>query len=276
MDKITHIPLDQIQTTALPRDRTLIDTNALDELTASIRTNGLRLPVEVYPTQNTFALIAGYRRHLAFQTLAQTDETFTTIPAFIRSPQSMPSAMAAMIEENEIRQSLSPWERANIIVRATDMGTFDTYDAAITTLFPHANRQKRARLRAIADVVDIFQNTLIDPELLTQRQLMRLSGIIRHGWTDIILTALGEITAKDHLCQWAQIQPTLTELENLLTTNQPTTPTRPRRLSRPKAGVSVRRERLDNGYALYITGPKANGMLMNTVIEEIERQLGSD
>ncbi|MEJ6707216.1 MAG: ParB N-terminal domain-containing protein [Amylibacter sp.] len=108
MDKIKHIPLNQIETTALPRDRTLIDTNALTELTASIRTNGLRLPIEVYPTDTGFALIAGYRRHLAFQTLAQTDNTFAKIPAFIRTPKSMPNALAAMIEENEMRQSLSP------------------------------------------------------------------------------------------------------------------------------------------------------------------------
>lgn len=276
MDKIKHIPLTQIETTAIPRDRTLIDTNALDELTASIRQNGLRLPIEVSPTATGFALIAGFRRHLAFQTLAKSDETFAKIPAFIRTPQSTPKAMAAMIEENEMRQSLSPWERAHIIVRATDMGTFETYDAALKTLFPHATRQKRARLRAIADVVDIFQNTLIDPERLTQRQLMRLSTAIRHGWTDIILTALDEITATDHLRQWAQILPTLTELEALLTTNKSTTPTRPRRLARPKSGINVRRERLDNGYALYITGRKANGMLMTSVIEEIERQLSSD
>lgn len=111
----------------------------------------------------------------------------------------MLAAMAAMIEENEMRQSLSPWERAHIIVRATDMGTFETTDAIIQTLFPHANRQKCARLRAMAEVVDLFQNTLIDPKLLTQRQLMRLSGAIRHGWTDIILTALDEIQATDHL-----------------------------------------------------------------------------
>lgn len=51
MDKIHHIPLTQIDTITIPRDRTLIDTNALDELTASIRTNGLRLPIEVTQPQ---------------------------------------------------------------------------------------------------------------------------------------------------------------------------------------------------------------------------------
>ena len=270
MDKITHIPLDQIQTTALPRDRTLIDTNALDELTASIRTNGLRLPVEVYPTQNTFALIAGYRRHLAFQTLAQTDETFTTIPAFIRSPQSMPSAMAAMIEENEMRQSLSPWERANIIVLSTDLGTFPTIDEAIHTLFPHATRQKRAKLRALTDVVCELTNHLIDPELLTERQLMRLSNAIRHDWTDIIQTALTEQRGLNSRQQWARLLPTLSELESLIANNHPTTSKNPRRNITPRAGINVRRESTPYGYTLHISGRKATGMLMSSVMENIE------
>ena len=205
MDKIKHIPLNQIETTALPRDRTLIDTNALDELTASIRTNGLRLPIEVYPTDTGFALIAGYRRHLAFQTLAQSDNTFAKIPAFIRTPKSMPNALAAMIEENEMRQSLSPWERAHIIVLSVDLGTFETVDDAIKTLYPHATRQKRAKLRAITDVIWELSNHLTDPEILTERQLMRLSNAIRHDWTEILKTALSELNGLDVRQQWGRI-----------------------------------------------------------------------
>jgi ParB family chromosome partitioning protein len=274
MDKIKHIPLDQIQTTALPRDRTLIETNALDELTASIRTNGLRLPIEVYPTENTFALIAGYRRHLAFQTLAQSDSAFAKIPAFIRSPQSMPSAMAAMIEENEMRQSLSPWERAHIIVRATDMGTFKTIDEATQTLFPHASRQKRAKLRTITDVIMELDGLLTDPELLTERQLMRLSNAIRHDWTDIIQTALTEQRGLNSRQQWARILPTLTELEGLIANNHTTTSNSPRRNITPRAGITVRRESTPYGYTLHISGRKATGMLMSSVMDEIERWLG--
>ncbi len=273
MDKIHHIPLTQIDTTAIPRDRTLIDTTALNELIASIRTNGLRLPVEVYTTPTGFALIAGFRRHLAFQTLAQTDDTFAKIPAFICAPKSMPAAMAAMVEENEMRQSLSPWERAHIVVRATDMGTFNTTDAAIQTLFPHASRQKRAKLRAMTEVVLELSNHLTDPELLTERQLMRLSNAIRHDWTDIIQTALSELDGLDGRQQWTRILPVLSELEGLIANNHPTTSNSPRRNITPRAGINVRRESTPYGYTLYISGRKATGMLMSSVMDEIERWL---
>lgn len=53
---------------------------------------------------------------MAYQTLhtATDDARYKTIPALIRSPKNKQAALAAMVEENEIRQSLSPWERARI------------------------------------------------------------------------------------------------------------------------------------------------------------------
>ena len=42
MTQIQHIPLAEIDEHALPRDRSVIDAAALDELTASIRASGLR------------------------------------------------------------------------------------------------------------------------------------------------------------------------------------------------------------------------------------------
>jgi len=266
-----NIPLDAIDTGLLPRDRTLICADAQTELQSSIAQNGLRMPIEVYKTDTGFALISGYRRLLAFQSLhALTgNDQYTKISAVLRNPADKQAALAAMIEENEIRQNPSPWERARIAIVTTNTDVFATLDAALATLYPQISRQKRAKLRAMAEVVEGLDGQLIDPELLSENQLIRLSQILRLGWTDIVITTLGECRDKTCTDQWHRLLPVIQEAEN-----RSTNPNCPRRLSRPKNGVSIRREKTRNGYILHITGRRANGMLVTTVLEEIERWMG--
>ncbi len=275
MDTPQNIPLDQINTTTMPRDRTLICANAQAELQASIAQNGLRLPIELYQTETGLALISGYRRLMAFQTLfdATHDARYKTIPALIRTPENRQAALAAMVEENEIRQNLSPWERAHITVTTRNTGLFDTLDAALATLFPHLNRQKRSKLRAIAEVVDTLDGHLKEPELLTQNQLIRLAQCLRLGWIDIILTAISE--QKDHngSTQWQRLLPILQEAETLIAQNRPTNPKCPRRLSYPGKGLTIRREKSRTGYTLHISGKLATSKLVDDVLDQFEHWL---
>ena len=87
---------------------------------------------------------------------------------------------------------------------------------------------------------------------------------------DIIQTALTEQRGLNSRQQWARILPTLTELEGLIANNHPTTSNRPRRNITPRAGINVRRESTPYGYTLHISGRKATGMLMSSVLENIE------
>jgi len=276
MNTPQNIPLNDIDTTTLPRDRTLICADAQAELQSSIAQNGLRLPIELYKTETGYALISGYRRLMAFETLhtATDDERYKTIPALIRTPVNKQAALAAMVEENEIRQNLSPWERARITVTTQGAGLFETLDAALATLYPQISRQKRAKLRAITEVVDILDGHLIDPELLTENQLMRLAQCLRLGWTDIIITALSEQNDPSGTTQWQRLLPVMGESETLITQNRSTNPKCPRRLSRPLKGICIRREKTQDGYVLHISGRRATGALMTDVLDEIERWLG--
>ena len=66
MDPIITLPLDAIDATALPRDRTTLNSAAMDDLTASIAANGLRQPIEVWQLSTpapplSHGLIAGFR-----------------------------------------------------------------------------------------------------------------------------------------------------------------------------------------------------------------------
>ncbi len=129
------IPLAAIAVDALPRDRTQIAPEALAELQSSIATSGLRQPIEVWRLStpdgpHEYGLISGLRRLTAHMRLASLrgNGDFTTIPAFIRQPATITQALALMIEENEARADLSPWEKGRILFECVSQGHFDTID----------------------------------------------------------------------------------------------------------------------------------------------------
>lgn len=271
-----RIPTDRIDAEALTRDRTVIDPHAMEELQGSIRANGLRMPIEVYETETGYALLSGYRRLAAVRALHEATglADFAGIEAIIRPAVSRAAALAAMVEENEQRAALSAWERGRIALSAVEEGTFATLDEAIPALYPQARRQKRARIRAVAEVVEALEDTLTDPEALTENQLLRLSSALRNGWRDLIVTAIEQKDARDPRSQWEAMRPTLDEHDGIVRENRDPNPARPRRLSRPRAGIVIRRERMPTGWCLYVTGRGVQERLVRDVLEQVEFLLG--
>ncbi len=62
----------------------------------------------------------------------------------------------------------------------------------------------------------------------------------------------------------------LEEAETLLAEHRPTSPNRPKRLSHPRAGVTIRRERTRHGFLLHITGRGATDVVITEVLDQIE------
>jgi ParB family chromosome partitioning protein len=96
MDPLHHLPLAEIAPHALLRDRTALDPQALQLLQHSIAAEGLRTPIEVWQLstpreQHKYGLISGLRRLTACRALGHT-----TIPAFLRAPQTIAQALASM------------------------------------------------------------------------------------------------------------------------------------------------------------------------------------
>lgn len=271
-----RIPTDAIDETALPRDRTGLSGPAFTELKLSIAKSGLRLPIEVFATRTGYALISGYRRLLAVRALHQStgDARFAEIEATLRTPATRAEALTAMVEENEIREALSPWERGAIIVRARDLGIFETLDAATAALYPNVSRQKRSRLRAIAGLVEDLGDVLPFPEALSQNQCTRLATAARHGLLDLLRTALEETNIDGPESQWTVIAPAVAEAMREMREKPDPTPGRPRRVLRPRHGLTIRREVSRNGYVLRFTGKEAKGELVDLVMDEVERMLG--
>lgn len=271
------LSLSDIDDLALIRDRSFLDADGLDELKASLHENGLRLPIEVIPAtgERPYALLSGLRRITAWRELADEGGP-DAIPAFIRPEMEPADALAAVIEENEIRETVSPWEKGRVIWLALDEGFFDTAKAATRALFPTATTTKASRIRSIAEAVEEFGDIFVAPETWSERQCLRLAAAARDGFAPMIRSAIGEsdaiATAHD---DWRRILPCLEEAEKL-SDNQRPIGTRPTRLARPRPGLSVRREKIAGGWALRLTGPDATDMLTDSVFDEIERLIGRE
>ncbi|PTE23686.1 chromosome partitioning protein ParB [Cereibacter changlensis JA139] len=270
-----QIPLAAIDESALPRDRGALDPEALSELQHSIALHGLRQPIEVFETApGRYALISGYRRLAAIRALEALGGRFPTIPAFLRSPATLPEAVAAMVAENDLRCEIAPWDKGRIAVTARNAGLFPTLDAAIDALYPTARGARRTRLRALATLAEELDGLLAAPETLSQRQCLRLATACRAGFADLIRTALEESRATTPEAQWTLLQPILLEADQSLHDETPYRPGHPRRLLRPRPGLTIRRELAPEGWVLRFTGPEATGMMMESVMDEVERMYG--
>jgi ParB family chromosome partitioning protein len=183
----------------------------------------------------------------------------------------MAQALASMVEENEIRTPLSPWERGRIAWLAHRQGVFDTIEQAVAKLYPAADRHKRARLRSIAHLVEQLEDLLTAPENLSQDRLRRIANAYNAGFDNVIRTALAESTLEDPQTQWQLLLPILTEAEQPQSDAPKPRPGRPRRVLQPRTGLTIRREQTRDGYTLHFTGREADSELLDVVFDKIER-----
>lgn len=112
--ELKHIPIDLIQRGKY-QPRTNMHEEALQELAASIRTQGVMQPIVIRPiSSEKFEIIAGERRWRATQ-IAGLD----TIPALIK-PVNDEAAIVMSLIENIQRENLNPIEEAMALKRLQD------------------------------------------------------------------------------------------------------------------------------------------------------------
>ena len=111
---LKNIPVDLIQRGKY-QPRTDMHEEALEELAASIKTQGVMQPIVVRPiSSNKYEIIAGERRWRATQ-MACLD----TIPAIVK-PVGDEAAIAMALIENIQRENLNPIEEAMALKRLQD------------------------------------------------------------------------------------------------------------------------------------------------------------
>lgn len=196
------LPIELIDAEYIRRDRMVEDEEAMAELLESLRTNGLRTPIEVTREGESYGLISGFRRLDAFRRLSKTDDRFATIPAFVRGAGAGQGAYVSMVEENELRSNLSPYERGRIAVLAVGQGIFESTEAAVDVLFAAASKAKRSKVRSFAMVHEALGDLLQHPVALTEKAGLKLASALRGGAQSKLRQALAEAEVIDPKSEW--------------------------------------------------------------------------
>lgn len=204
------IPIDQVHTSKLQRDRSRRLDIDLDDLVASIREVGLSNPIQVEQTGPAhYELVQGWRRLSAYRALyAQTgDAIYAQIPAGLMAKgETLESLYRRMVDENMVRKDISFAEMANLARAYADDGATDCadLDQAVNLLFASAAPQKRSYIRRFASLMRMLEKSLEHPEAIPRALGLALAqrfeeapGLI--GQVSRALHAAGQRTAEQEL-----------------------------------------------------------------------------
>ncbi|MFT4013720.1 MAG: ParB N-terminal domain-containing protein [Paracoccus sp. (in: a-proteobacteria)] len=287
---IAELPLEQIDETAMVRDRMVMSEEDMQELRLSISAHGLRLPIEVFQmpalggAAPRYGLLSGYRRLQAMRALfALTQaEKHARIRALVRPRSESDEAFVAMVEENEVRQELSHFERGRIAVIAANQGAFANTEDAVNKLFATGSKAKRSKVRSFALIFEELGDMLAFPEALTERRGLRISAALRGGAEPRLREVLSVNQPRDADEEWALIEPLLREIEE--------GPREPSRGGRPRlkpvasgwldagtlrttSGITLRRSRDGRAHVIRLEGDALHEDLMDSLMSEIRALL---
>ncbi len=145
--EITLIPIDLIDEPEQPH-RLGMDTQALEELAASIKLEGLHQAISVWqPTEGRYEIIAGHRRYAACRMIGRTE-----IEAMIRT-SGRAGAAVERFSENLQREQITPMEEAVAITNYMNDSGLVVADIARQLSKTEAWVRTRIMLMAIPDTL---------------------------------------------------------------------------------------------------------------------------
>ena len=167
---VDRVPLDDIVTDRLVRDRKAGPDEDLAELKDSIRDIGLSNPVRLERrADGKFELVQGMRRLLAYRALREETGAalFDAIPAGIGAQEAQAQvSYRRMVDENLIRKDISFAEMAILARRYAEDPANDCPEVseAVAVLYKSASYTKRSYIRAFAELVTRLDKVLQFPE----------------------------------------------------------------------------------------------------------------
>ena len=275
---VSDLPLDAIVLDHVLRDRMVVEASEMEELKASIRSNGLRHPVEVIALDaGQYGLISGWRRITALLELRAENAGFATVKAFVRPAPEAGALYTAMVEENELRAQLTPYERGRIAVMAARLGAFVDTEAAIETIFAAASKAKRSKIRSFAYVHEELGDRLQFPTELSERNGLRLAYALREGYGDALRQALRGALRSGPTYEWALLEP----IERLPEPDKINRGGRPRtQFARPSGhreslanGISMERVLHEDGYSIRLRGQVVDVEMVELLMDDLRRRL---
>ncbi|ATF20178.1 ParB/RepB/Spo0J family partition protein [Phaeobacter gallaeciensis] len=174
---VDRIPLDQISTSKLIRDRAVNRDLDLQELKESIRDLGLSNPIRVEEDGEGYQLVQGFRRLSAYRALYEEtgDEQYRLIPAgLVARGETLQGLYRRMVDENLVRRDISFAEMAQLALsyaRDPETGS-DSVEDSVALLYASAGRQKRSYIRHFAELLE-----LIGAELSFAEAIPRALGL---------------------------------------------------------------------------------------------------
>lgn len=277
---VTDLPLDAIDAEHLIRDRMIVDSTEMEELATSIRMNGLRLPIEVVAKPDgRYGLVSGWRRLTVLQQMRDQGAGGDTIKAIIRAPYEAGAIYTAMVEENELRSQLTPYERGRIAVLAAQQGAFLSAEQAIDSIYAAASKAKRSKIRSFALVHEELGDMLRFPTDLSERNGLRLAYALREGFAPALRAALLRAQTGGPALEWAALEPIVAgagATERMLDrSNRPRAPFarptgQPRKLAN---GVTMERVLHSDGYSIRLRGKVVDVDMVELLMEELDRLL---
>ncbi|MFT4148806.1 MAG: ParB N-terminal domain-containing protein [Paracoccaceae bacterium] len=179
------IPLDEVETWKLVRDRAPGDDMELAELVASIRDLGLSNPIRVEQrADGRYELIQGFRRLAAYRALlAETGDAdrWGRIPAgILPRGEDLEGLYRRMVDENLVRKDISFAEMAMLALNyARDPLTRESDpDKAVAELFQSAGYQKRSYIRQFIRLIDRLGDDLLFARHIPRALGLRLATLV--------------------------------------------------------------------------------------------------
>lgn len=175
---IQSLPLSEIDRNYLMRDRIVLGNDEMETLKASLTARGQQTPIDVVEIgQGQYGLISGWRRLTALEVLYRETGAarFATVQALLRQPENAGEAYTAMVEENEVRVGLSPFERARIVRKAVEQGAFANESAALRAIFSTSSRAKRSKIGSFLRIVTALEDDLRFPGAIAERLGLRMA-----------------------------------------------------------------------------------------------------
>ncbi len=188
---LNKIPVDDVQTDALPRDRIDLEAVAaadeMEELKASIRARGQKEPVELFEDDaGRLQLKKGWRRLTALRQLfAETgDAAFATVLARIdRADAGRIDRYIDMVEENVVREDLSFAEMAQVVVEAAQDPEIDETDTSVLVnrLYGALHKMKRSYIRSFVFLLSELGDALVFPKELSRNLGVEVARRLQGG-----------------------------------------------------------------------------------------------
>lgn len=193
--EVKSIPINQITVTNKnPRDSVHKKNGSLKELTQSIKTFGIRVPIHVRPIKDGFELIAGERRFYACKNLKMG-----YIPAIVETMDDI-AAFETMMVENEERLDLTTAEDIKKIETLVGLHKGDV--KAVACKLEMSEHHVRLRINAATKLSAKWRKAIVENEsamCLSVGHLDLIARLPEKIQDDILLNRMNVIIGYDKM-----------------------------------------------------------------------------